>query len=73
MTKITIDIKSCQDCPFFEKKRHYTEDSWEQAHDWYCKNEKVSTIDGPREIEGYVSWNEEKDVKIPDWCPVKVS
>lgn len=65
MTKIALDIKSCQECPFFDKKRHYTEDSWELAFDWHCKK-----ADG-KEIAGYVGWSEENDVKIPEWCPAK--
>jgi hypothetical protein len=70
MTKITFDIDSCKDCPFFKKERHYTSDSFELAHDWFCK--KIVEGTGHRQIAGYVGWNEEKDVEIPDWCPIKI-
>ncbi len=59
-----LPITHCSQCPFLEMKRHYTADSFEHEYNWYCKkkNDKV--------IENYVSWNEEKDVKIPKWCPL---
>ena len=60
----SLKIDHCSKCPFLEMKRHYTADSFEHAHDWFCKK-----ADG-KKIEGYVDWNEEKDVKIPDWCPM---
>lgn len=66
MAKIEIEIKTCQECPFFKEERYYTADSFEHAHDWFCKKKKN------KKIAGYVSWNEEKDIPIPDWCPVKV-
>lgn len=65
MTKITLEIKTCKECPFFEEKRLYTSDSWEHAHDWFCKAKDS------KKIAGYINWNEEKDVEIPDWCPAK--
>ena len=62
MTKITLDIKSCKECPFFDEKRHYTADSWELAHDWFCKAKSG------KKIAGYVGWSEEKDVEqIVSW------
>ncbi len=64
--KIELEIKSCRECPFFEEKRHYTADSFEHEHDWFC-----GKADN-KKIAGSVSWNEEKDIKIPDWCPAKV-
>jgi hypothetical protein len=63
MTTIKIEINSCKDCPHFEQKRYYTDDSFELAYDWHCKKE-----DG-RKIQGYVEWHEEKHIKIPEWCP----
>ena len=65
MPKITIEIKTCRDCPFFEEKRHYTADSFELAHDWFCKAKNNA------KIAGYVEWHEEDKVQVPDWCPVK--
>ena len=63
--KIEFDIKSCKECPFFEKKRMYTADSWEMAFNWYCKK-----FDN-KKIAGYVEWHEENNIKIPEWCPIK--
>jgi len=60
----TLEIKHCSECPFLEKKRFYSSDSWELAYDWHCKKENDKVI------ESYVGWNEEDDVKIPDWCPI---
>lgn len=59
-----LEITNCQQCPFLEQERYYTEDSWEMAFDWHCKKKN------DKKIQGYVSWNEEKDVKIPTWCPL---
>lgn len=66
MPKIQLEITTCLDCPFVEIKRHYTADSFEHANDWFCKKKDN------KEIAGYVSWNEEKDVKVPTWCPIKI-
>ena len=63
--KIEFDIKSCRECPFFESKRHYTADSWEIAFNWFCKKKNN------KKIAGYVEWHEEKNIKIPKWCPIK--
>lgn len=64
--KIELEIKSCKECPFFERKRFWTEDSFEEAYDWHCK--KMDDM----KIQGYVEWHEEKSIEIPEWCPVKV-
>jgi len=63
--KIKIEIESCQDCPHFESKRHWTSDSFEHAYDWFCKELNS------KEIAGYVEWHEVKGIKIPEWCPAK--
>lgn len=34
--KIQIEIKTCQECPFFKSERYYTSDSFEHAMDWFC-------------------------------------
>ncbi len=59
-----LKIHHCKDCPFVDKQRHYTADSFEMEFNWHCKkqNNKV--------IAHYVSWNEERDVKSPQWCPL---
>jgi hypothetical protein len=64
--KIEIEINSCQECPYFDKRRMYTSDSFEEAYDWFCK--KADN----KKIQGYVEWHEEEDIKIPEWCPCKV-
>jgi len=60
-----IEIKSCVDCPHFKRERHWTEDSWEEAYDWFCKKKNN------KKIQGYVEWNEADKINIPDWCPIK--
>lgn len=62
--KAFLEIKHCQKCPFLEQKRHYTADSFETAFNWYCKKKNN------KQIAGYVDWHEERDVEIPDWCPL---
>lgn len=65
MPKIQLTIKNCQECPFFQKERNYTGDSFETEFKWTCNKKK-------RIIRHSVEWNEESRVKIPDWCPIKV-
>ena len=65
--KIEIEIKNCDECPFLRKERFYTSDSFEFAYDWFC-----TATSNEEKIEGYVEWHEEKDVKVPSWCPCKV-
>jgi hypothetical protein len=69
MTKITLDIKTCQECPFIKKDRHYTSDSFELAFDWFCTRKKEKGHD--KKISGYVEWHEEDKVPVPKWCPLK--
>lgn len=64
MTKIVTDIHNCADCQFLKTKRHYTADSFEIVFDWYCSKTNNKTI------EEYIEWKEEKNVKIPNWCPI---
>lgn len=64
--KIQIDIKTCRECPFIKIERCYTADSYEYANDWFCGKKDN------KKIEGYISWNEERDVEIPKWCPIVV-
>jgi hypothetical protein len=67
MAIIQLEIKTCKECPHFEEKRMYTADSFEHAMDWFCEKENG------KKIQGYVEWHEEKDVKIPDWCPCRTA
>ena len=66
MAKIELEIKNCQQCPNFDRKRIYTADSWEEGYDWLCKakHDKV--------IAGFVEWNEPDTIPIPQWCPILV-
>lgn len=63
--KIELEINSCMDCPHFTRERYWTADSWEESYNWFCnKRDKM-------QIQGYVEWNEVKDISIPEWCPAK--
>lgn len=61
----TLEIKSCTNCPFFERQRIYTADSWEEAYDWFCKKESG------KKIRGYVEWHEAAKIEVPEWCPIR--
>ena len=63
--KIELEIDSCKQCPHFEAERMFTEDSWEEAYNWFCKHSTPR-----RKIMGYVEWNDEPE--IPEWCPIMV-
>ena len=67
MTTIKLEIKTCQECPFFNQERFYTGDSWEHAFNWFCTKEEPEKI-----IANYVEWHEEKGIKVPDWCQIKI-
>lgn len=60
-----LEMKRCVDCPFFERRRMWTEDSWEEAYDWFCKKAKG------KKIAGYVEWYEAPKIEIPEWCPLR--
>lgn len=66
MPTIKLEIRSCKDCPFHKKEKVYTGDSFETEFDWTCTYKPFRTI------EKSVSWYEEKDVKVPNWCPIKI-
>jgi hypothetical protein len=68
-TKITLEIKTCADCPFCKQSRIYTGDSFELVYDWFC--EKANQEGKNKKIADCVGWYEEKDVEIPNWCPIK--
>ncbi len=66
MPKITIEISSCKQCPFFKEGPRESTDGWDSGHDWICTSkDKI--------IAGFVEWHEEKKVPIPEWCPAKVN
>lgn len=60
--KITIDIKSCQECPHFHSETISTGDSWDRPEKWTCK--KANKV-----IDGYHDWYDK--TPIPEWCPIK--
>jgi hypothetical protein len=67
MANIKIEIQNCKECPYIKTERIYTSDSWEQPFDWFCtkhNNEKIAS---------YVEWNDEKDIIIPQWCPILIN
>ena len=64
VVKITLEIKSCKECPHFKRERMWTEDSWEEAYNWFCLKANG------KEIQGYVEWRDNPE--IPTWCPAKV-
>lgn len=70
MTKITLDITSCKECPFFKEERIYTADSFERPFNWFCTKEE-DVLGDPTKIAGYVEWHEEQEIAIPNWCPIK--
>lgn len=61
-----LTIECCSKCPFFDRVRVYTSDSWEEGYDWICrKNEN-----NEKKIAGFVEWNDKKP-EIPEWCPLR--
>jgi len=62
--EIKLEIKTCMECPFWERKRVFTADSWEEGYDWTCKKTG-------KQIASFVEWNEVDKVPIPDFCPIK--
>ena len=66
MPKIELEIKNCKECPHWSESPYPTEDSFERPHYWWCNytGERIK-------IAGYVEWHEEKDMKVPEWCPIK--
>ena len=64
MTKIVIDIKSCNECPHIKISSDYSTDGWDRGADWYCT--KMADIP----IAGFV---ERKKPKVPEWCPCRLN
>jgi hypothetical protein len=65
MPMIQIEIKNCAGCPFFDSRRKYTSDSFEMAYTWICKKQD-------KVVQDYVEWMDDKQIKVPDWCPCLV-
>ena len=64
MTEIVLSIKNCAKCPYVDKTLYPTEDSWEEAYNFYC------TKTNNKKIAEYVEWHEELP-DVPDWCPIR--
>jgi len=81
-----IAINTCKNCPNFKETPYPTNDSFERPAYWWCCNKNVEVINESeftedyrkgndvlmkaRKIQGYVEWYDEKDIKIPEWCPL---
>lgn len=65
--KIVLEITSCKKCPHFNTSNHYSTDGFDNMEDWNCLK-----ADG-KKIAGSVEWHEEQKIKIPDWCPIRLS
>jgi len=50
MKTVTIQITSCQECPYFSRSPYPTNDSFERPNYWWCSNPKVEEV--PSEFEG---------------------
>lgn len=59
--QIVTEVETCEKCPHFSSKRHYTADSFEMEFDWFCKKEEG------RQIAGSVDARDK--IEIPSWCP----
>lgn len=60
--KITVDIDSCKQCPFFKITWEGSTDGFDRGEDWHC-----TKADKP--IASFVEWHERP--AIPKWCPAK--
>jgi hypothetical protein len=66
--KIAVEINSCKQCPHFITENHYSSDGWDKMEDWVCNK-----MEPKKKIQGAVEWHEERKIKIPDWCPIKIT
>lgn len=64
MTKITLEIKQCSECPYIKTETVYEEDSFSRDEDWFCTKTKRKK----NKIAGMVHWTEQPS--IPEWCPI---
>lgn len=60
MAQISIEIKSCKECPFFQRGNIWSSDGWDRMHDWICSK-------SGNKIQGAVEWHEESKIDIPKW------
>jgi hypothetical protein len=59
---IVLSIKCCNKCPYFDMKKRYTPDSFENVFDWICLKNKDAII---ASVDTF-----DKNPKIPEWCPL---
>lgn len=71
MAQIKIELKNCKGCPHFSTSPYPTNDSWERPEYWWC-NEGEKRGEEKRKIAEYVEWTDEKNMEIPNWCPLKI-
>ena len=60
---INLSINNCIECPHCKVQRHWTEDSWERAYDYFCD------LENDRSIATYIEWKHEIPL-VPFWCPI---
>lgn len=56
---------TCKDCPFRKSTNFWSSDGWDRMEDWVCTKHPEE-----KRIAGSVEWHEEKNIKVPDWCPL---
>lgn len=56
---MSLEIKHCNKCPYFNSEQVYTSDSFENVHDWVCvkQGKKIAQLDAMNRIP-----------EIPKWC-----
>ncbi len=70
MGKAYLEITHCSQCPNKDTGNYYSTDGFDRMEDWLCKVTMDPETAAPRKIAASVEWHEEKDIKIPDWCPL---
>ena len=58
----SLNITSCEQCPYLSTELIHTGDSFERPIQWSCENKKG---------KGKIGVEEDREKpKIPDWCPL---
>lgn len=60
--QVTLTVRECEDCPFHEARKVWTEDSWDQVRAIKCN--KLN-----RDVYEYLDWYDKSPV--PDECPIR--
>jgi hypothetical protein len=61
---VFLEVKNCNTCPNHTSERFYTGDSFEMEFTYKCKAKSNKTI-------GIFDWQEERNISIPTWCPLR--